>query len=178
MTRSLPRRTAVIGAFLLATLVWWSAPGYAHDSLRLTVQHDGHGSVWVTAVWRDGHPVTEVISATVSARESAGRLIAPEPMRPGPSTGTVVYPGTLAAGRWTVTVDADRPGRGSCTAVLTVGPDRGPESVACADAPAAVSDEAGGATNLVVTLVAVGAVAAAAVTAVVLVRRRLRTPTT
>lgn len=131
----------------VAVLAWWAAPGYAHDGVKITIEHDGRGSVWATLRWQDGHPVTEDIDATVSAREFDGQTISPEPMRTT-FPGEVRYGGTLSPGRWTVTVDVAQPARGTCAAVLMVGPDAAAESVRCDDPPgpaaATPPDAAGG----------------------------------
>src|SRR5205085_6788672 len=39
----------------------------AHGGVVLTLHGDGHGSVWLTAAWQDGHPVTEPVGMTLMA---------------------------------------------------------------------------------------------------------------
>ncbi|MEV1290170.1 hypothetical protein [Micromonospora sp. NPDC049679] len=178
-TRRVLRWAAVIGAFILTVLLCWQDPGYAHDGLRVTIHQDGRGSVWVDVAWQDGHPVTGPIGATFSAREFGGTTVAATDMHPVPTKGSMAYAGTLPAGNWTVSVDVTAPGRGSCAAVLAVGPAAPPESVSCDAGPAPAVLGAGGTERtrdrwLMVTAAAVGLVVAAGVAAT-LVRRRRRT---
>ncbi|MEV4756715.1 hypothetical protein AB0J86_16585 [Micromonospora sp. NPDC049559] len=170
----LARRAALLFAAVVALLTAAGAPAWAHDGLRLTIQHDGRGSVWVAVAWDDGHEVTEPVGATFTARESQGRTVTPQPMRTAGSSGSVVYTGTLPPGRWTVDVEVATPGAVSCAAVLVVGPDAPAESLPCDGAPLAASGALGGTGSLLVAgLLAVGALVP--ILLIVLALRRTRT---
>lgn len=144
--RRLAQWTILTVACVIALLPLGQRPGYAHDGLKITIEHDGRGSVWATVRWQDNHPVTEEITATLSAREADGQIVKTQAM-PGNGPGAIRYAGTLTDGRWTVNVDVTKPGRGLCAAVFAVGPEAAAESVRCDDppvAPPAAAARAGG----------------------------------
>ncbi|MEU7875680.1 hypothetical protein [Dactylosporangium sp. NPDC049140] len=90
----------------------------AHGGVVLTLHGDGRGSVWVTSVWQDGHPVTEPIGMTMLATSSTGQRVGPAPLKR--NGDAVTYSGTLAPGEWTVVADMGTPAIGRCEAVLHV----------------------------------------------------------
>ncbi|WP_426511176.1 hypothetical protein ACPPVO_11400 [Dactylosporangium sp. McL0621] len=90
----------------------------AHGGVVLTLHGDGRGSVWVTSVWQDGHPVTEPIGMTMLATSSTGQRVGPAPLKR--NGDAVTYSGTLAPGEWTVVADMGTPAIGRCEAVLRV----------------------------------------------------------
>jgi len=90
----------------------------AHAGVVLTLHGDGRGSVWVTAVWQDGHPVTEPIGMTMLATSAKGERVGPAPLKR--NGDAVTYGGTLAPGEWTVVADMGTPAIGRCEAVLRV----------------------------------------------------------
>lgn len=115
----------------------WATPAFAHGSVVLTLHGDGHGSVWLTADWADGHPITEPIGAVLTATSTSGQTVGPSPLQ---STGNALtYSGTLATGSWTVTAEMGTPAIGRCQATMQVSPSAAPSSTRCAPpaAPAA-----------------------------------------
>jgi hypothetical protein len=131
-----PRRlvswAAVVCVIILAVVACWHDTAYAHGNVVLTLHSDGRGSVWADVAWEDGHPVAEPIAAAISGQSAAGGSLGPAAMRGTPGEATVRYEGTLAPGRWTVTVDAATPGPGTCTATFDVGPEAVEGSTTCA----------------------------------------------
>ena len=135
-----PRRLLVTAAAIVAVAVTVPAPAQAHAGLALAVNDDGRGSVSVDVAWADGHPVTEGMAGTLIAVGSTGTQVGPAPLKRLPGAPTLVLPGALPAGTWTVTVDVALPGIGRCEAAVTV-PAAGPGTTRCApsQAPAAAA---------------------------------------
>lgn len=166
MTRTVGRLALVVA---LALGVGGLAPAdaaHAHRGVTPTVFHDGRGSVWITVVWEDGHPLHETVVATISGADETGRHFGPVALRSldRSSPMTLTYSDTLAPGRWATTVDIAAPGTGYCTAQLTVSPAGTPERFDCAvPTSAASTDTADGwgivALTLAVALLIIGTVA-------------------
>ena len=98
----------------------WTSPAFAHGSVVLTLHGDGRGSVWVTAVWSDGDPITDPIGAVLTATSASGLSVGPVALQ---SNGdTLRYGGTLPAGDWTVTAEMGTPAIGRCQATMQVNP--------------------------------------------------------
>ncbi|BCB90898.1 hypothetical protein [Phytohabitans suffuscus] len=103
----------------------------AHAGAVLTVHSDGAGSVWVTASWTDGHPVTRPVSAVLTAT-AAGQRVGPAPLRAiGDGAGTLTYSGQLPPGQWTVTAELAMPAVARCDARFDVGAPAVPATVTC-----------------------------------------------
>ncbi|GAA3456845.1 hypothetical protein GCM10018962_86790 [Dactylosporangium matsuzakiense] len=108
----------------------------AHGGVVLTLHGDGAGSVWVTAVWEDGHPVTEPIGMTMLATSSTGQRVGPAPLKR--NGDAVTYSGTLMPGEWTVVADMGTPAIGRCEGVLHVaaaGATPAPDEKKCSPPP-------------------------------------------
>ncbi len=128
----------LVTAAAIAVAVTVPAPAQAHAGLALTVNDDGRGSVSVDVAWADGHPVTEGMAGTLIAIGSAGAQVGPAPLKRLPGAPTLVLPGALPAGAWTVTVDVALPGIGRCEAAVTVaaaGAAARPGTTRCASSP-------------------------------------------
>jgi hypothetical protein len=138
--RRLLRWAIVLFAMVVGVVVCWHDNAYAHDGVVLTVHTDGQGSVWADVAWEDGHPVSESISAAITAHSQAGTRVGPIAMTALPGLGSVRYSGTLAAGRWRVVVDAAEPGTGTCTADFEIGKQASPQTVKCDRPPAYVAE--------------------------------------
>lgn len=142
----------------------------AHAGAVLTVHSDGAGSVWITARWADGHPVTGPASAILTGT-AAGHRVGPAPLRAtGDGAGTLAYSGQLPPGRWTVTAEMAVPAVARCDARFDVGTAAAPASVTCEPPPEVPAPAAApGIPWAPVT----GAVLAVLVVALLLARRRL-----
>ena len=125
------RRIIAAAARLVAlTIAWTVAFGVAcaphagaHDGVNVTVHTDGVGGVWATVTWVDGHPVTERVTALMTAISAQGQRVGPEALSAAPAAGMVSYAGTLAAGEWAVSVDVALPAVGHCEATVVVAAD-------------------------------------------------------
>lgn len=112
-------RLALVAAMIGATLLLWQESAEAHAGMGLTIVSDGKGSVNVAAQWRDGHPVTEPLGATMTATSEAGQRVGPVPLRPA-GEGIVRYAGPLPAGTWSIVVDVGTPAIARCAATFPV----------------------------------------------------------
>ncbi|MFG2039215.1 hypothetical protein [Dactylosporangium sp. NPDC048998] len=120
----------------------------AHGGVVLTLHGDGRGSVWLTAVWQDGHPVTEPIGMTMLATSSTGQRVGPAPLKR--NGDALTYSGTLAPGEWTVVADMGTPAIGRCEGIVRVAADGAspaPDETTCAPPPAAVPPAPAAASN-------------------------------
>ncbi|HTJ34409.1 MAG TPA: hypothetical protein VL738_14370 [Dactylosporangium sp.] len=174
---------ARIGTFIatVVLLLLVATPAQAHGGASVTIHSDGHGSVWITAQWQDGHPINEPTTVTMTATTSAGASPALAVLRQtGDERGTQTYSGTLDPGSWRVAIDLGAPVNGHCQALIQVAPSSAtpqPTEVAClipATAPSVAAElpvsTSGSLTPLWITLAALAAAGAA--TAVFLARRR------
>jgi hypothetical protein len=115
------RWVAVVAMVTFAVLVAWPDAAGAHGVATLTIHGDGRGSVWVTARWDDGHPITESMAATAIATSKAGQRVGPVPLKPlHDSAGTLAFGDPLAAGDWQVVADLAAPALGHCAASVAV----------------------------------------------------------
>ncbi|MEV4517775.1 hypothetical protein AB0K00_53550 [Dactylosporangium sp. NPDC049525] len=159
------RGTAVAVALVAGMLFGTATPAAAHDGVILTLHGDGRGSVWVTAAWQDGHPVTEAVGITLLATTADGRREGPAGLRR--NGDALTYAGTLGAGDWTVVAEMGTPAIGRCQGVLHVATDGAPQDIVCAPPPAAATPPPAPAVKASYTWVwyALGVVALAAVAA-------------
>ncbi|MEV6924251.1 hypothetical protein AB0M46_07045 [Dactylosporangium sp. NPDC051485] len=137
-----------------ALLVFGAAPAQAHGGATVTIHSDGRGSVWITAVWQDGHPINEPTQVTMTATGPSPATVAPSVLhQTGDERGTQTYSGTLdPPGAWRVSIDLGAPVAGHCQALIQVAQPTAtplPAEVAClipATAPsaAAASTDPGG----------------------------------
>lgn len=181
---SMSVRLVMFGLLVAASVLGWPGIAQAHGGISLTVSGDGHGAVSVTALWGDGHPVTEAVGAILTATSDSGERIGPAGLRrsaDGP--GVLRFAGPLSAGVWSVVIDVGSPGIARCEARLTVGATVAPSEAPahCPGAPekddgvAAGRESGSGALGLRLALVAVGVLAAGAFLFAVL-RRRAANP--
>jgi hypothetical protein len=135
-------RLSLLAVVVAALVLLWDEHAEAHSGVGLTVSSDGRGAIRVAAQWRDGHPVTDALGATMTATSDGGQRVGPLALRPaGQGTGVVTYAGPLPAGGWSVVIDVGTPAIARCEAKLTVAGPGGaapvPTSVLC---PAAAED--------------------------------------
>lgn len=181
MTPSPRRRLGALLATLVAlvAVLAWAAPAAAHGGARITVNHDGKGSIWVTVASDDGHPSEDIIDATMSAREASGATIEPTKMVQSSAPGTLVYMSTLPAGAWTVNVEFGPPIARVCEAAFQVGTSNTTQTVRC-DGPTAVAASAppteGGVDSGAWLLIAIAAAGGVAVVVIALLLRRRSGP--
>ncbi|GAA2392445.1 hypothetical protein [Dactylosporangium salmoneum] len=137
---SLWRRAAACLLAVCLAVFTFADDAYGHAGVILTLHGDGAGSVWLTAVWQDRHPVTEPIGMTMLATSSTGQRVGPVPLRR--NGDAVTYSGTLTPGDWTVVADMGTPAIGRCEGTLHVaaaGASPAPSSTTCAPPPAATT---------------------------------------
>jgi hypothetical protein len=110
----------------------------AHNGVVLTLHGDGRGSVWLTVVWQDGHPMTEAVGMTMMATSGTGERVGPVGLQR--SGEALTYSGTLTPGDWTVVAEMGTPAIGRCQGVVhvaTAGATPAPDQTTCAPPPAA-----------------------------------------
>lgn len=154
------RRAGAVSAAVLAALVIWGSPASAHTGVIMTLHGDGRGSVWLTVVWNDNHPITEPIGAVLTANSAAGQRIGPAPLRK--NGDALTYSGTLPPGEWTVVAEMGTPAIGRCQGVLRVAESgASPSEVRCATSapatatsPSAAAPDSGNGTWIVIATVA------------------------
>jgi prepilin-type processing-associated H-X9-DG protein len=177
---TLRRAAGPLLAAILALLLWPPAPAAAHGGAKITVNHDGRGSVWVNVTYADGHPAEGTIDATLTAKEADGTAIAPAKLVQSSAPGTLVYMSTLPAGTWNVTVEFGPPIARTCTAAFQVGTTNNTQHSDCdAPTPLAASappaeDDAGGGNGTAWLLIAVAAAGVLVVAILALTLRRRR----
>jgi hypothetical protein len=170
--RTIGRLATVLAAALV--LCGWPSTAHAHRDIVLTVHTDGRGSVWVTATWIDGHPVTEPVGATLVATSTRGERVGPVPLRQiGDSAGSLIYERTLGPGVWRVVAETGHPSIARCEADVrsadaTTRPEADEFSCAPVASPAAGAPDATSSTPFVV----LGGVLTASALAYALVRSR------
>ncbi|WP_432976353.1 hypothetical protein [Dactylosporangium sp. CA-233914] len=98
----------------------------AHGGADVTIHTDGHGSVWITAQWQDGHPISEPTQVTLTATGDTTTLPASALRQTGDERGTQTYSGTLAPGAWRVSIDLAAPVNGHCQALIQSAPESAP----------------------------------------------------
>jgi hypothetical protein len=131
MTRAL-RRLVYIGLATLAVVAGTGLPAGAHAGAVLTIHSDGAGSIWVTARWIDGHPVTGPATAIVTASSTTGQRVGPVALRTvDDGNGTLTYSGQLASGHWSVTAEMASPAVARCDTQVRVGRPATPATVTC-----------------------------------------------
>ncbi|MFI7422555.1 hypothetical protein [Nonomuraea sp. NPDC049684] len=101
----------------LALLLTAPAASAHRGPIKLEVTGDGGHNVNVLVTWKeDGHPVTDVVEATLTANSSDGRSFGPVQLRSS-SEGQNLYtsPEPLPSGTWKVTVTATKPAKARAT---------------------------------------------------------------
>ncbi|MFI6317470.1 hypothetical protein ACIBG8_08115 [Nonomuraea sp. NPDC050556] len=105
-------------------LVLGAPAASAHGGpIELEVTGDGADNVNVLVTYKkDGHPVTEIVEATLTATSADGRSFGPVPLRSAPE-GQNLYRAAepLPSGEWRVTVKATEPAKAKKTVKVTAG---------------------------------------------------------
>ncbi|WP_432828110.1 hypothetical protein [Dactylosporangium sp. CA-092794] len=130
--------TATVLAAAAVAVLGFAGPARAHGAVVLTLHGDGRGSVWLTVVWQDGHPVTEPVGMTMLATSDTGQRVGPVALRR--NGDALTYTGTLSPGAWTVVADMGTPAIGRCQGLLHVAPggaSPAPDEITCAPPPPA-----------------------------------------
>jgi hypothetical protein len=111
-------RLGTVLAAVVLLLLTTAVPAQAHGGASVTIHSDGHGSVWITAQWQDGHAINEPTVVTLTAASTASS-VAPSVLRQtGDERGTQTYGGTLDPGSWRVSIDLGAPVNGHCQALI------------------------------------------------------------
>lgn len=133
-------------AYVLTVLLSWAglvlgAPAaHAHGGpIKLEVTGDGADNVNVLVTYKkDGHPVTEIVVATLTATSSDGRAFGPVPLRSA-GEGQNLYRSAepLPSGEWRVTVRATEPAKAKKTVKVKAGVVAAPVAATAAPGPTA-----------------------------------------
>ncbi|MEV4551731.1 hypothetical protein [Nonomuraea wenchangensis] len=131
-------------AYVLTLLLSWAglvlgAPAaHAHGGpIKLEVTGDGADNVNVLVTYKkDGHPVTEIVAATLTATSSDGRAFGPVPLRSA-GEGQNLYRSAepLPSGEWRVTVRATEPAKAKKTVKVKAGVVAAPVTATSAPGP-------------------------------------------
>ena len=172
------RRTAGLLLVAVLALLAWSSPAAAHGGAKITVNHDGRGSVWVNVTYEDGHPAEGFVDATLTAKETDGTTVAPAKMVQSSAPGTLVYMSTLPTGAWDVTVEFGPPIARTCNAAFQVGTANNTQQTNCdaptplaASAPAGTGDGGDGTAWLLIAIAALGGLVCAVLALLIRSRR-------
>ncbi|MFI7642917.1 hypothetical protein [Nonomuraea sp. NPDC049400] len=106
------------------TLVLGAPAASAHGGpIKLEVTGDGADNVNVLVTYKkDGHPVTEIVEATLKATSADGRSFGPVPLRSGPEGQNLYHSAEpLPSGEWRVTVTATEPSKAKATVKVKAG---------------------------------------------------------
>ncbi|MFG6201290.1 hypothetical protein [Nonomuraea sp. JJY05] len=106
------------------TLVLGAPAASAHGGpIELEVTGDGADNVNVLVTYRkDGHPVTEIVEATLKATSADGRSFGPVPLRSAPEGQNLYHSAKpLPSGEWRVTVTATEPSKAKATVKVKAG---------------------------------------------------------
>lgn len=105
-------------------LVLGAPAASAHGGpIKLEVTGDGADNVNVLVTYKkDGHPVTEIVEATLTATSADGRSFGPVPLRSAPEGQNLYHAAEpLPSGEWKVTVKATEPSKAKATVKVKAG---------------------------------------------------------
>ncbi|MGI5270490.1 hypothetical protein ACQEUU_15155 [Nonomuraea sp. CA-218870] len=105
-------------------LVLGAPAAAAHGGpIKLEVTGDGADNVNVLVTYKkDGHPVTEIVAATLKATSADGRSFGPVPLRSAPEGQNLYHSAEpLPSGEWRVTVTATEPSKAKATVRVKAG---------------------------------------------------------
>ncbi|GAA3228779.1 hypothetical protein [Nonomuraea helvata] len=115
----------VLTVLLAGLMLVLGAPAAsAHGGpIKLEVTGDGADNVNVLVTYKkDGHPVTEIIEATLKATSADGRSFGPVPLRSAPEGQNLYHSAEpLPSGEWRVTVTATEPSKAKATVKVQAG---------------------------------------------------------
>jgi cobalamin biosynthesis Mg chelatase CobN len=170
-------------------LILGAPPATAHGGpIKLEVTGDGADNVNVLVTYKkDGHPVTEVVTATLKATSTDGRSFGPVPLRSAPEGQNLYHSAEpLPSGDWRVTVTATEPSKAKKTVRVKAGvvdttsavaaipaQDRPANKATAAAATTERDDDGGTGTPLTIGIIVLAALAAVAAW-IVFARRHTR----
>ncbi|MER6006798.1 hypothetical protein ABT120_50260 [Nonomuraea angiospora] len=115
----------VLTVLLAGLMLVLGAPAAsAHGGpIKLEVTGDGADNVNVLVTYKkDGHPVTEIVEATLKATSADGRSFGPVPLRSAPEGQNLYHSAEpLPSGEWRVTVTATEPSKAKATVKVKAG---------------------------------------------------------
>ncbi|MEV4364500.1 hypothetical protein [Nonomuraea sp. NPDC049625] len=115
----------VLTVLLAGLMLVLGAPAAsAHGGpIKLEVTGDGADNVNVLVTYKkDGHPVTEIVQATLKATSADGRSFGPVPLRSAPEGQNLYHSAEpLPGGEWRVTVTATEPSKAKATVKVKAG---------------------------------------------------------
>ncbi|MEV1239680.1 hypothetical protein ACIBO2_38970 [Nonomuraea sp. NPDC050022] len=128
----------VLTVLLAGLMLVLGAPAAsAHGGpINLEVTGDGADNVNVLVTYKkDGHPVTEIVEATLKATSADGRSFGPVPLRSAPEGQNLYHSAEpLPSGEWRVTVTATEPSKAKATVKVKAGVIAAPPVAATAPA--------------------------------------------
>jgi cobalamin biosynthesis Mg chelatase CobN len=117
--------TYVLTALMAGLVLMLGAPAAsAHGgAIKLEVTGDGADNVNVLVTYKkDGHPVTEILDATLTATSTDGRSFGPVPLRSAPEGQNLYHSAEpLPSGEWQVKVTATEPAKAHATVKVKAG---------------------------------------------------------
>lgn len=117
--------TYVVTVLLTGLALMLGAPAAsAHGgAIKLELTGDGADNVNVLVTYKkDGHPVTEIVEATLTATSADGRSFGPVELRSAPEGQNVYHSAEpLPSGEWRVTVTATEPSKAKTTVKVKAG---------------------------------------------------------
>lgn len=132
-------KTYVLTVLLAALALVFGAPAAAAHGgpIKLEVTGDGADNVNVLVTYKnDGHPVTEIVEATLKATSTDGRSFGPVPLRSSPEGQNLYHAAEpLPSGEWRVTVTATEPSKAKATVRVKAGVVAATPAVAALPAP-------------------------------------------
>ncbi|WP_433441208.1 hypothetical protein [Nonomuraea sp. CA-141351] len=115
----------VLTVLLAGLMLVLGAPAAsAHGGpIKLEVTGDGADNINVLVTYKkDGHPVTEIVEATLKATSADGRSFGPVPLRSAPEGQNLYHSAEpLPSGEWRVTVTATEPSKAKATVKVKAG---------------------------------------------------------
>ncbi|MGI5158834.1 hypothetical protein [Microbispora sp. CA-102843] len=138
--------TYVLTVLLAGLVLVAGAPAAsAHGgAIKLEVIGDGDHNVNVLATYKkDGHPVTEIVEATLVATSADGRSFGPVPLRSSPEGQNLYHSAEpLPSGEWQITVTATEPSKAHATVKVKAGDIAASPVAATAPAPGQATEGA------------------------------------
>ncbi|MGW4823235.1 hypothetical protein ACWEP4_30750 [Streptomyces sp. NPDC004227] len=117
------RRHATTAVLFTGLVLMLGAPAASAHSgpIKLEVSGDGSHDINVLVTWKkDGHPVSDIVAATLVATSTDGRSFGPVRLNSAPEGQNLYHSAQpLPSGQWRVTVTTTKPAMAQATADVT-----------------------------------------------------------